>query len=140
MSSLKFESPLEYSQMHTGLPYSSAQSRVLYLSKRSRSPWFRQPLGSSTISCVAAMISIYSKTMWHLLMAHQQESFHPFPSQQGLSCFLSHVTKGAPKRHGPNSPSFLSHAGTVTRGICLPVTSWVEVTPVSLAQSMATAI
>ena len=36
------------------------------------------------------------------------------------------------------SPS--SHAGPVTRGSCLPVPPWVEVTPISLAQSMATAI
>ena len=37
-------------------------------------------------------------------MAHQQESFHPFPSQQGLSCFLSHMAKGStPKPCGPNS-------------------------------------
>ena len=37
-------------------------------------------------------------------MTHQQESFHPFPSQQGLSCFLSHVAKGSiPKSCGPNS-------------------------------------
>ena len=41
--------------------------------------------------------------MWHLLMAHQQESFHPFSSRQSLSCFLSHVAKGStPKPHGPN--------------------------------------
>ena len=37
-----------------------------------------------------------------------------------------------------SSPS--SHVGTVTRGSCLPVISWVEVTSISLAQSMATAI
>ena len=46
-------------------------------------------------------------------------------------------------RHGPmvwsqSSPS--SQAGTVTRGSCFPVTSWVEVTPISLAESLATAI
>ena len=32
-----------------------------------------------------------------------------------------------------------SHAGPVTRGSCFPVPSWVEVTPIPLAQSMATA-
>ena len=42
--------------------------------------------------------------MWHLLMAHQQESFHPFSSRQSLSCFLSHVAKGrTPKAPGPDS-------------------------------------
>ena len=32
-------------------------------------------------------------------MAYQQEAFHPFSSQQGLSCFLSHMAKGAPQSH-----------------------------------------
>ena len=141
--------------------------------------------------------------MWHLLMAHQQESFHPFSSRQSLFCFLSHVAKGStPKPRGPDStkavwsspsmaavPGFKSqcqsssaapfpsptisytcqhslffqlywaaivslgrcgpmawsqsspssHAGAVTRGSCLPVTSWLEVTSIPLAQSMATA-
>ena len=49
----------------------------------------------------------------------------------------------SPGRHGPmmwsqSSPS--SHAGAVTGGSCLPVMSGVTVTPISLAQSMATAI
>ena len=144
--------------------------------------------------------------MWHLLTAHQQESFLPFTSRQSLSCCLSHVAKrSTPKPHGPLSsppkphglpstaampgfksqrqsssaapfptPSTISypcqhslffqlywavivslgrcgpmawsqsspssHAGPVTRGSCFPVTSWVQVTPIPLSQSMATAI
>ena len=144
--------------------------------------------------------------MWHLLMADQQESFHPFSSRQSLSYFLSHVTKGSiQKSHGPDShssgsgspllmaampgfksqrqsssaapfltpatisytcqhspilPALLgchislgrrgpmawsqsslsSHTGAVTRGSCLPVTFWVEVTSIPLAHSLATAI
>ena len=145
--------------------------------------------------------------MGHLLVAHQQESFHPFSSWQSLSCCLSRVAKRStpklrgplsspPKPHGPPSltatpgfksqrqsssaapfptpptigytcqhshilPALLgfhsksgcrcgpmtwsqsspsSHAGSVTRGSCFPVRSWVEVTPISLAQSTATAI
>ena len=40
--------------------------------------------------------------MWHLLMAHQQESFYPFSSRQSRSCLLSHVAKGStPKPRGP---------------------------------------
>ena len=47
--------------------------------------------------------------MWHLLMAHRQEPFHPFSSRQSLSCFLSHVAKGStPKLSGP-----ASHPGLV---------------------------
>ena len=38
--------------------------------------------------------------MWHLLTAHQQESFHPFPSLKGLSHVLSHMAKGHPKIRG----------------------------------------
>ena len=45
--------------------------------------------------------------MWHLLMAHQQESFLPFSSRQSLSCCLSCVAKrSTPKPRGPlYSPS-----------------------------------
>ena len=40
--------------------------------------------------------------MWHLLTAHQQESFLPFSSRQSLSCCLSCVAKrSTPKPHGP---------------------------------------
>ena len=45
--------------------------------------------------------------MWHLLTAHQQESFLPFSSRQSLSCCLSYVAKrSTPKPRGPlYSPS-----------------------------------
>ena len=45
--------------------------------------------------------------MWHLLTAHQQESFLPFSSRQSLSCCLSRVAKrSTPKPHRPlYSPS-----------------------------------
>ena len=45
--------------------------------------------------------------MWHLLTAHQQESFLPFSSWQSLSCCLSRVAKrSTPKPRGPlYSPS-----------------------------------
>ena len=40
--------------------------------------------------------------MWHLLMAHQQESSLPFSSQQSLSCCLSCVARrSTPKPRGP---------------------------------------
>ena len=47
--------------------------------------------------------------MWHLLTAHQQESFLPFSSRQSLSCCLRCVAKrSTPKPHGPlYSPSEL---------------------------------
>ena len=43
----------------------------------------------------------------------------------------------SPGRRGSvvwSQPSPSSHTGTVTRGSCLPVTSWVEVPPIPLAQ------
>ena len=49
----------------------------------------------------------------------------------------------SPDRRGPvawSQSSASSYAGAVTRRSCLPVTSLVEVTPIPLAQSMATAI
>ena len=49
----------------------------------------------------------------------------------------------SPSRCGPmvwSQSSSSSHTGAVTRGSCFPVTSWVEVTPTPVAQSMATAI
>ena len=42
-----------------------------------------------------------------------------------------------PMAWSQSSPS--SHAGPVTRGSCFPVPSWVELGPIPLAQSMATA-
>ena len=137
-------------------------------------------------------------------MAHLQESFHPFPSRQSLSCFLSHMAKRehpkaarnqlSPKpsvpqkslmaaapgfksqhqsssaasfptpptisytcQHSHSLPALLgchSKSGQVwplgmepiisklssragTRGSCLPVTPSLEVTPISLTQSLA---
>ena len=43
-----------------------------------------------------------------------------------------------PMAWSQSSPS--SYAGAITRGSCFPVTSWVEFTPISLAQNVATAI
>ena len=146
--------------------------------------------------------------MWHLLMAHQQDSFHPFSSRQSLSYFLSHMAKWghpkvaqsqlSPKLCGPpKKPSMAAMPGfkyqrqfssatpfptpptisytcqhshilpallgchsksrqawlhgvepifsKLSRRPCNqeelpPLTSWVEVTPIPLAQSMATGI
>ena len=48
----------------------------------------------------------------------------------------------SPGRHGPmtwSQPSSSSQTGAITRGNCLPVTSLIKVTPISVAQSTATA-
>ena len=41
--------------------------------------------------------------MWHLLLAHQEESFHPFSSRQSLSCCLRAAqSQLSPKSQGPH--------------------------------------
>ena len=75
----------------------------------------------------------------------------PFPTPPTISYTCQHslffqlywaaiVSLGrcGPMAWSQSSPS--SHAGPVTRGSCFSVPSWVEVTPISLAQSRATAI
>ena len=166
--------------MHTVLPSPSAQSGVLYLRKRSRSPGFRLPALSAVLppwGPHSAKVSWFSpptppkpcgplppslpKPRGPLPgMAGTPPGLNPhtrLPLQPHFLLLLQSVTPASIPiffqlywaaivilgRCGPiawsqSSPS--SHAGTVTRGSCLPVTSWVEVTPISLAQSMATAI
>ena len=81
----------------------------------------------------------------------QSSSAAPFPTPPTISytCQHSHILPlfwaaiVSLGRHGPmawsqSSPS--SHVSAVTRGSCFPVTFWVKVTSIPLAQSMATAI
>ena len=62
---------------------------------------------------------------------------HPRILPALLGC---HSKSGQVWPHGMEPSSPHSHAGPVTRGSFFPVPSWVEVTPISLAQSRATAI
>ena len=62
---------------------------------------------------------------------------HPRILPALLGC---HSKSGQVWPHGVSQSSPSSHAGPVTRGSCFPVPSWVEVTPIPLAQSRATAI
>ena len=81
----------------------------------------------------------------------QSSSAAPFPTPPTISYTCQHslffqpywAAILSPGRCGPmvwsqSSPSSL--AGAATRGSCLPVTSWVEVIPILLGQSTATAI
>ena len=154
--------------MDTVLPSPSAQSRVPYLRKRSRSLWFRLRVPSAVSpprgphSAKAAWSSLSSPPKRHGPLSGmaaapgfkfqcQSSSAAPFPTPRTISYTCQHflffqlywaaiVTLGrcGPIAWSQSSPS--SQAGAVTRGSCLPVTSWVEVTPIALAQSMATAI
>ena len=70
--------------------------------------------------------------MWHLLVAHLQESFLPFSSWQSLSCCLSHVTKGStPKPRGTNHPAWLLHLG-LNPSANLPLPHYFQILPQSV--------
>ena len=75
----------------------------------------------------------------------------PFPTPPTISYTCQHslffqlywAAIVSPGRCGPmawNQSSPTSHSCAITRGSCLPVTSWVEGTPFPLARSKATAI
>ena len=70
----------------------------------------------------------------HFHSSHNQHS-HILPALLGC-----HNKSRQPWPHGMSQSSPSSHASAVTSGSCFPVTSWVEVTPIPLPQSMATAI
>ena len=112
-------------------------------------------------SCVVLSSLFSTKAAWFSLpgMAAMpgcksqslSSSAAPFPTPPTISYTCQHslffqlywaaiVSLGrcGPMVWSQSSPS--SQAGPVTRGSCFPVTSWVEVTPIFLAQSMATAI
>ena len=111
------------------------------------SPKPRGPLSSPLKPCGPLP---YGCCVW-FKSQHQSSSAAPFLAPPTISYTCQHslffqlywAAKVSLGRCGPmtwsqSSPS--SHTGTVTRGSCFPVTSWVEVTPILLAQIMATAI
>ena len=106
---------------------------------------------SSLFSFRIVWSSFYTAAMPGFKSQHQSPSAAPFPTPPTISYTCQHslffqlywAAIVSPGRCGPmawsqSSPS--SHAGAVTRGSCFPVTSWVEVTPIPLTQSLATAI
>ena len=154
--------------MHAVLPSPSALSGVPYLRKRSRSPWFRFPAPSAVSlpwgpHCAKAVWSSLPsppKPRGALPVWLPRLGLNPsasLPLQPHFQLLWQSVTPASipvflqlywaaivslgrcgPMAWSQSSPS--CHAGAVTRGSCFPVTSWVEVTPSSLAQSVATAI
>ena len=104
-------------------------------------PTLPKPCGP--LSCMAATPGLKSQ--------HQSSSAAPFltPPTISYTCQRSRILPallGCHSKsrqawpHGVSQSSASSHTGAVTRGNCFPVTSWVEVTPIPLAGSMATAI
>ena len=145
-------------QQESFLPFSSRQSLsccLSFMAKRSTpnhvvlsSPKPHGPPSSSLK--LHGLLSL-----WLLCLGfksqRQSSSAAPFPTPPTISHTCQHslffqlywasiVSLGrcGPMAWSQSSPS--SHMGPVTRGSCFPVTSWVEVTPISLAQSRATAI
>ena len=106
-----------------------------------------------SISCVSAMgvLSPGMAATPGFKSQRQSSSAAPFPTpptisytcQYSLFFQLYWAARVSLGRCGPvawSQSSLSSQAGAVTRGSCLEVISWVEVTPIPLAQSMATAI
>ena len=145
-------------QQESFLPFSSRQSLSCCLRHMAKgsTPKLHGPNSHPSL-----MVPTYSaKAQWSSLVWLPSLGLNPrtnLPLQPHFWLLLQSVTPASilvffqlywaaivsPGRHGPmvwsqSSPS--SHPGAVTRGRCLPVTSWVEVTPIPLAQSMATAI
>ena len=135
MSSLRSQSPLEYPQMHSpSFPLCPVQGTVSRKKKQK----------SAVLLCPNRVFPKRGRMAAEpeFKSQHQSSSAAPFPTPPTIGCSCQHSI-GSPGRCGPavwsqSSPS--SYAGTVTRGSCIPVTSWIEITPISLAQSMATAI
>ena len=94
-------------------------SRVVYYFLQSRmvSSFLPQHLVVLPQSAIPASIPVFFQLYWAAIVS---------------------LGRCGPMAWSQSSPSF--HAGPVTRGSCFLDQSWVEVTPISLAQSRATAI
>ena len=127
------------------LPPSSAQSGVLYLRKRNRSPWFFSAQVPWSQKEAALLPRLGLNPSANLPLIHHLRLLPQLATAVSIPLFFQFYWAAivSPGRRGPvvwsqSSPS--SYAGSVKRGSCLPVTSSVEVTPIPLAQSMATVI
>ena len=137
-SSLRSQSPLEYPQTHSpSFPLCPVHGTVSQ-KKKSKSVVLLCPSRMGPKRChMAAEPGFKSQRQ-----SPFSDSAHNWPQLLFFSQ-LYWAAMVSPGRCGPvvwRQSSLNSHAGSVTRGSCLPVTSWVEVTPIPLAQSMATAI
>ena len=148
MSSLRSQSPLEYPQKHSpSFPLCPVWGTISQKKKQKSvillCPSHVVPKGPR----MAAVSGTLNPSVNHPLLHHFRilPAFGGFSTPASIPVFfqLYWAAIVSPGRCGSvvwsqSSPS--SYAGSVTRGSCLPVTSWVEVTPIPLTQSMATAI
>ena len=144
MSSLRSQSPLEYPQTCSPpFPLCPVQGTLSQKKKQTSMGLLCPSHVVPERHCMAAVPGFKSQC--------QSSSAIPFltPPTTGHSCQHSlffqlysaaivSQDRCDPVVWSQSSPS--SYTGAVTRGSCLPVTSWVEVTPIPLAQSKATAV
>ena len=140
----------------TAWSFSPLQNHMdLYLSTCSRTSWFPHLLQSRMVSSFLPQNLVVLPLLWlphlglnpsthlplqphfRLLLQSATPASIPVFFQLYWAAIIS-LGRCGPMAWSQSSPS--SHAGPVTRGSCFPVPPWVEVTPISLAQSMATAI
>ena len=143
MSSLRSQNSLDYPQTHSpSFPLCPVWGAVSQKKKQK----------SVVLLCPSHMVS-------KRCLVHAVPGFKYQRQSSSAAPFLTHPTTGYTCQHSCISPAFLgcivspgrcgpmvgskwspsSHAGAVTRGSCLTVVSWIQVTPISLAQSMDTA-
>ena len=144
MSSLRSQCPLEYPQMHSpSLPLCPVG--IPYLRKRNRSPWFFSAQASCSQKDAAWLprLGLNPSTNLPLQPYFQLLPQSATPASIPIFFQLFWAAVVSLGRHGPvawSKSSLSFYAGSVTRGRCPLVTSWVEVTLISLAQSTTTAI
>ncbi|KAF6109685.1 hypothetical protein HJG60_010915 [Phyllostomus discolor] len=144
MSSLRSQSLLEYPQTHSpSFPLCPVQGTVSQ-KKGNRILWFSaQATWSQKDTAWLPRLGLNPSA--NLPLQHHFQLLPQLDTAANIPIFfqLSQAAIESPGRCGPvvwsqSSPS--SHPGFVTRGGCLLVTSSVEVTPVPLAQTLATAL
>ena len=136
-------------QQKSFLPFSSRQSLSCCSSHvaKGSTPKLRGP----NLLCQSRVVLSGMAAVPGFKSQCQSSSAAPIPTPPTISHTCQHslffqlywAAIVSPGRCGPmvwSQSSSSSHTGAVTRGSCCPVTSWVEVTPIPLAQSMATAI
>ena len=144
MSSLRSQSPLEYPKMHSpSFPLFPVSGT--YLRKRNRSLWFFSayamwsPKHPAWLACLGLNPSANLPLLHHFQFLPQLATAAMIPIffQLYWAAIVS-LGRCGPVVCSQSSPS--CSTGSVIRGSCLPVTSWVEVTPIPLTQSLATAV
>ena len=144
MSSLRSQSPLEYPQTHSpSVPFCPVRGTIPQKKK----------LKSVVLLCPSRMVPKRPRmaAMPGFKSQHQSSSAAPFPTPPTIShsCQHSHIFPallGCPRESGQVWPCGVKPiiskllGRLCNRGSCLLVTSWVEVTPILLAERMATAV